>query len=58
MEFSKKFKWLVLSFLMAGCILCYIIGFRVGFVAALVLGVILEACFWIGLFKIKPYWPK
>lgn len=58
MEFSKKSKWLVLLLLMLGCIVCYIVGFNAGIVAAVVLGLILEAFFWMGIFKIKPYWPK
>ena len=55
MEFSKKSKWSVLFLLMLGCIACYAIGFRIGIIAAVIVGLILELCFWVGLFKIKPY---
>lgn len=58
MEFSKKSKWLVLLLLILSCIVFYIIGFKTGIIASVVAGVVLEACFWLGLFKIKPYWPK
>lgn len=58
MEFSKKSKWLVLLLLILSCIVCYFIGFKTGIIAAIIAGLVLEACFWIGLFKIKPYWPK
>jgi hypothetical protein len=46
MEFSKKSKWLVLLLLMLSCIVCYFIGFKAGIVAAIIAGVVLEACFW------------
>lgn len=55
MEFSKKSKWSVLFLLMLSCIACYAIGFKTGIIAAVIVGLILELCFWVGLFKIKPY---
>jgi hypothetical protein len=58
MEFSKRSKWLVLLLLLLGCIVSYVIGFKTGIIAAIVAGLVMEAFFWIGLFKIKPYWPK
>jgi hypothetical protein len=58
MEFSKKSKWLVLLLLALSCIVFYVIGFKMGIIAAVIAGIVLEAGFWIGLFKIKPYWPK
>ena len=47
----KKYRWLItISFLVAALV-CYSIGFSVGFGGFLILGIIFELLFWVNILK-------
>jgi hypothetical protein len=48
---SKLGKYLLLGALICLALVCYFIGSAIGSIAFIVLAVLLELAFWIGIFK-------
>ena len=48
---SKVGKYLVLGALLCLALVCYFVGSILGAVAFIIMGVLLELAFWVGIFK-------
>ena len=48
---SKLGKYLLLSALMCLALVCFFVGSVIGAIAFIVMGVLLELAFWVGIFK-------
>lgn len=48
---SKPGKYLLLGALLCLALVCYFVGSVLGAVAFIVMGILLELAFWVGIFK-------